>query len=96
MPLVDVDGEQRELEGRAALDLAQQVEQCVRVFAAADRDHYAVARFDQPKVVAGVGDFGEQPFFLGDPWVPGGVTRTTAAGGHGRERARARRGRVFA
>jgi hypothetical protein len=61
--LVHVQGEQRKLEGRSALDLAQQVKQRVRIFAAADRDHHAVAWFDQPKVVAGAGNFGEQPFF---------------------------------
>ncbi|MEI9954102.1 MAG: hypothetical protein WDO74_35295 [Pseudomonadota bacterium] len=61
--MVDVDCEQRELEGRAALDLSQQVQERVRVFAAADRDHHAVARFDQPKVMAGASNFGEQPFF---------------------------------
>jgi len=35
----------------------------VRVFAAADCDHDAVARLDQPKIVAGSGHFGKHPFF---------------------------------
>ena len=63
VPLIDVDGDQRKFERRPALDLAQQVQERVRILAATDRHEHAVARLDQLKIVAGTSHFGEQPFF---------------------------------
>ncbi len=61
MALVQVAGDQRELDGRAALQMLQQVEQGERVLAAGDPDQDPVAGLDQPEVRDGATGVAQEP-----------------------------------
>ena len=61
--LVQVDGDQAEVDGRALLQLEQNVEHGVAVFAAGDADHDLVAFLDHVEVHDGAADFAAQALF---------------------------------
>jgi hypothetical protein len=58
--LVDVQREERKPKRRAAPELAQKMEQGVRIFAAAHGDEHAIAWLEQAEILARSGDVREQ------------------------------------
>ena len=58
--LIQVDGEDGEVEGHPPLDQSEEMEQRPRVLAAGDPHEDAVAGLDQPKLAAGSGHQAEQ------------------------------------
>ncbi len=58
--LIEIDGDEIELHGGAALQRQQDVEQCVRVLATGQTHHDAIAVGDHPVVVDGFADVAAQ------------------------------------
>ncbi len=63
MTLVDVDRDDREREGSFLLELAEEVEEAVRVLAAAHGDEHAVSCLEQAEIGASARHLAEQTVF---------------------------------
>ena len=61
MPLVEIAGDQRELDRRAALELLQQMKEGERVLAPGDAHQDPVAGLDQPEIRDCAAHVAEEP-----------------------------------
>ena len=61
--LVEIDGDELEMDGRTLLHFEQDIEHAVAVFAARDADHDAVSLLDHAKVHDGLAHLAAQAFF---------------------------------